>query len=169
MIVLIKVHACNFCKDAVKLNPYLFSFAKGVFMSTILLVIHMFVTIFMIGMILLQKSEGAGLGATNTNFLNARGAANLLTRTTAILAALFYVLALVLGMIAGRESKAPSILDKAPVAQESQAAPATKEIPALPAVEHPAEAPKDVAPAAPQEAAPVMPQEAAPEAPKTAS
>lgn len=58
-----------------------------------LLIIHVFITMALIGVILLQRSEGGGglVGGSNSsgNMFSARGAANLLTRVTAVLAALF--------------------------------------------------------------------------------
>ncbi|CAO5675838.1 MAG: Protein-export membrane protein SecG [Holosporales bacterium] len=67
----------------------------------ILLVVHIIVTIFLIGIILLQKSEGGGLGSASNsgNAFSARGAANLLTRTTAVLATIFMTLCIVMTMI----------------------------------------------------------------------
>ena len=63
-------------------------------MGTVLLVIHLLIAIFLVAVILLQRSEGGALdglggGSGASNFLTARGTGNLLTRTTAILATLF--------------------------------------------------------------------------------
>ena len=61
------------------------------FMQTVLVVIHLMVVAAMIGVVLLQKSEGGGLGIGSTGgFLSSRGTANVLTRTTAILAGTFF-------------------------------------------------------------------------------
>ena len=67
----------------------------------------------MIGLVLLQKSEGGGLGmgGGGGGFLTSRGTANVLTRTTAILAALFFATSLFLSILAGFERKPRSILD----------------------------------------------------------
>ena len=98
-------------------------------MSTVLLVVHLLVAIFLVALILLQRS-GAG------NFLTARGTGNLLTRLTAIMATLFFLTSLSLslyykdhGNTVGR-----SILDK-PAAEASvpaEAAPAEPAAPAAP-------------------------------------
>jgi preprotein translocase subunit SecG len=60
-------------------------------MIKVLLVLHVFVTIALIGVVLIQRSEGGGLGLGGGqgmgNFMSGRGTANLLTRTTAILGA----------------------------------------------------------------------------------
>ena len=65
-------------------------------MSTVLLILHLFVTLALIGVVLLQRSEGGGLGIGSSQgmgaFMTGRGTANLLTRTTAILAAAFMAL-----------------------------------------------------------------------------
>lgn len=82
----------------------------------ILLVIHLFVTLALIGVILLQKSEsGGGLGmggGSSQGLFTARGTANLLTRVTAVLAALFIGLCLVMTVVSKHQIKnATSILD----------------------------------------------------------
>ncbi len=71
-------------------------------MQTILMVILLVLTITMIGTILLQRSEGGalGIGGPTGGLLSARGSANLLTRITAVLAALFMITSLVLAIIA---------------------------------------------------------------------
>jgi preprotein translocase subunit SecG len=90
-------------------------------MTSVLLIIHVFVTLALIGVVLIQRSEGGGLGIGSTqgmgSFMGGRGTANLLTRATAILAAMFMVLSMALALLnrgtvsAGRTS----ILDRAPI------------------------------------------------------
>ena len=67
-------------------------------MSTVLLIIHLFVTLALIGVVLIQRSEGGGLGIGSSqgmgSFMSGRGTANLLTRTTAVLAVIFMGLCL---------------------------------------------------------------------------
>lgn len=77
-------------------------------MTTVLLVIHLLIAIALILTVLIQKSEGGGLGIGGggggggmSGFLTGRGTANLLTRTTAILAACFMVTSLALTLLAG--------------------------------------------------------------------
>jgi preprotein translocase subunit SecG len=80
-------------------------------MQVVIIVIHLFVVMAMIGVVLLQKSEGGGLGIGSTGgFLSSRGTANVLTRTTAILAATFFATSLVLSMLAGWDRKPRSII-----------------------------------------------------------
>ena len=72
-------------------------------MTTILLIINLFVTIALIGVVLIQRSEGGGLGIGGSqgmgSFMSGRGTANLLTRTTAILATIFMALSLTLALM----------------------------------------------------------------------
>jgi preprotein translocase subunit SecG len=104
-------------------------------MTTVLLVLFLLVTLAMIGVILVQRSEGGGLGVGSSqgmgSFMSGRGTANLLTRTTAILGTAFFVLALALAMLGKGQAPRGSILD-APT--PGQAAPAVPTLPALPAV-----------------------------------
>ena len=84
-------------------------------MQTILLVIYLMVVVALIGVVLIQRSEGGGLGiGGGSGFMSARGTANALTRTTAILAALFFVLALGMGILARYETQPTDILDRIP-------------------------------------------------------
>lgn len=72
-------------------------------MTTALLILHICVTIALIGTVLIQRSEGGGLGIGSSQgmgaFMSGRGTANLLTRTTAVLAGLFMLLSLVLAIL----------------------------------------------------------------------
>jgi preprotein translocase subunit SecG len=80
-------------------------------MQTVIIVIHLMVVLAMIGVVLLQKSEGGGLGmGGGGGFLSSRGTANVLTRTTAILAAVFFSTSLILSILAGFDRKPTSIL-----------------------------------------------------------
>jgi preprotein translocase subunit SecG len=80
-------------------------------MQTVLIVIHLMVVAGMIGVVLLQKSEGGGLGIGSTGgFLSSRGTSNVLTRTTAILAAVFFGTSLLLSVLAGFDRKPTSII-----------------------------------------------------------
>lgn len=86
-------------------------------MQTVIIVIHLMIVLAMIGVVLLQKSEGGGLGMGGGGaggFLSSRGTANVLTRTTALLALGFFLTSLVLSIIAGFERKPRSILPASP-------------------------------------------------------
>jgi preprotein translocase subunit SecG len=80
-------------------------------MQTVIIVIHLMVVLAMIGVVLLQKSEGGGLGmgGGGGSFLSTRGTANVLTRATAILAAVFFCTSLILSLLAGVERKPTSV------------------------------------------------------------
>jgi preprotein translocase subunit SecG len=96
-------------------------------MQTVIIVIHLMIVLAMVGLVMLQKSEGGGLGmggGTAGGFLSSRGTANVLTRTTAILAAMFFVTSLILSILAGMDRKPRSILDSSgPTAPSAPAAP----------------------------------------------
>ena len=80
-------------------------------MQTVIIVIHLMVVLAMIGVVLLQKSEGGGLGmGGGGGFLSSRGTANVLTRTTAILALVFFSTSLLLSVLAGFDRKPRSII-----------------------------------------------------------
>lgn len=102
-------------------------------MMTFLLVVHILLALALIGVILVQRSEGGALGmggGGGGGFMTARGSANLLTRTTAVLATLFIVSSIVLAILAGGHSRPRSILDSAPVT--TPGAPAEPAKPAVP-------------------------------------
>jgi preprotein translocase subunit SecG len=77
-------------------------------MQHVVIVVHLMIVLAMIGAVLLQRSEGGGLGiGSSGGFMTSRGTANVLTRTTAILAGLFFLTSLILSIIAGF-SRAPT-------------------------------------------------------------
>jgi preprotein translocase subunit SecG len=80
-------------------------------MQHVIIVIHLMLVLALIGVVLLQRSEGGGLGIGSTGgFMTSRGTANVLTRATAILAGLFFVTSLILSILAGVNRKPTSIL-----------------------------------------------------------
>jgi preprotein translocase subunit SecG len=98
-------------------------------MHTVIILIHLMIVLSLVGLVLLQKSEGGGLGmgSGGGSFMTSRGTANVLSRTTAILAALFFVTSLILSIVAGWDRKPRSILDgssaPAPTAPGAPSAP----------------------------------------------
>ncbi len=162
-------------------------------MQTVLIVIHLMIVLALVGVVLIQRSEGGGLGiGGGSGFMSARGTANALTRTTAILATLFFITSLGLGILNRYEARPTDILNRIPATsgqgkgildslggQNGAAAPAAPAAPAgngvptggeaapaaaAPAVTAPA-APAATAPAAP--AAETAPAATAPAAPAT--
>lgn len=105
-------------------------------MGTVLLVIHLLVAIFLVCVILLQRSEGGALdglggGSGASNFLSARGTGNFLTRATAILATIFIITSISLSLYyKGTDRHAKSILE-APVQADTM--PAIPDVPSVPA------------------------------------
>lgn len=93
-------------------------------MQNVLIVIHLLIVLALVGVVLIQRSEGGGLGiGGGSGFMSARGAANALTRTTAILGAGFFATSLLLGILAMNGERPTDILNRIP-AGSSQTAPA---------------------------------------------
>jgi preprotein translocase subunit SecG len=91
-------------------------------MLTVLIVVHLMLVMALIGVVLLQKSEGGGLISSTSGFLSSRGTANVLSRTTALLAAGFFVTSLVLSWWASFQRHPASIINTgAPASQEAPA------------------------------------------------
>jgi len=103
-------------------------------MITVILVVHLFLAIALIGVVLLQRSEGGALGIGGGGgggfggMMTARGQANLLTRVTAGLALCFFLTSLGLALLANNTGGKRSIMDT-----PTSGAPAAPQIPALPA------------------------------------
>ncbi len=115
-------------------------------MAEFLITIHLLVAVVMIGIVLVQKSEGGALGiGGGGGFMSARGAASFLTRATGILAVLFMVTSLGLTMLS-RSRGERSLIDRIPT---STTAPATPLVPDVPSPAAPAESPAAAAPAVP--------------------
>jgi len=95
-------------------------------MQTVIIVIHLMIVAVLIGAVLLQKSEGGGLGmGGGAGFMSSRGTANLLTRTTAILAVGFFVTSLLLSWLAGFNRAPSSIIGTQAPASQAQPGGAT--------------------------------------------
>ena len=95
-------------------------------MQTVVIVVHLMIVATLIATVLLQKSEGGGLGVGGgAGFMSSRGTANLLTRTTAVLAFGFFLTSLFLSWYASYDRKPSSIIGNAPASQSQPAGPAT--------------------------------------------
>ena len=103
-------------------------------MTTVVLVIHLLLAIALVGSILIQRSEGGGLGMGGGGggmggFMTGRAAANMLTRVTAVLAACFIATSLTLAIMAGGgRTQKGSIVDR-PAPAEQPAKPAGPAVP----------------------------------------
>lgn len=145
-------------------------------MSSVLLVLQLIVAIFLVAVILMQRSNGgalSGLGGGDIGgLLSARSKGNILTRITAVLATLFFVLSLAISIYFSRmEVKQVSVVDNVVATQAQE--PVTENVPAesetseqaTPSVPATAEAPAEKAPSvpataeAPAETAPSVPAE----------
>jgi preprotein translocase subunit SecG len=98
-------------------------------MFAFLLIVQTMIAVALIGVILMQRSEGGGLGVggSSSGFMTARGAADFLTRSTAVLGGLFIVLSVVMAAIAGATREPvkidTSLANKVAPAQQSQPQP----------------------------------------------
>ena len=95
-------------------------------MQTVILVVHLIIALGLIGVVLLQRSEGGALGMGSGgggggHLFSARGVGNALTRTTAYLAVGFFITSIALTMLAGKHTGG-SIFDSAPATQSQQPA-----------------------------------------------
>ena len=100
-------------------------------MPSVLIVVHLLVVIALVGVVLLQRSEGGALGTGGGGgFMTGRGQANALSRATAILGGLFFVSALLMSILAGWNRAPRSILDT-PAATSNGATPAPAATPNL--------------------------------------
>src|SRR3954467_1506885 len=91
-------------------------------MFAFLLIVQSLVAISLVGVILMQRSEGGGLGVggSSSGFMTARGAADFLTRSTSILGGTFIVLSIVMAAIAGVTREAPKIDPSLPKTTRNQ-------------------------------------------------
>jgi preprotein translocase subunit SecG len=110
-------------------------------MTTVLLLIHIMVALALVGVVLLQRSEGGALGiGGGGGFMTGRSAGNALTKTTAVLAGCFFATSLLLSILAGQHGGPPSILSPAsqgggglaPLQMPAAPAPAAPSAPSAP-------------------------------------
>jgi preprotein translocase subunit SecG len=141
-------------------------------MQTVIIAIHLMVVLALVAVVLLQRSEGGGLGigGGQGGFMTGRGQANLLTRATAILAAAFFVTSMSLSLLARFQGSGGSVFDRvsAPV-QNGQPAPAgggQTPFEQLGGQKPASPGPASPGPAAPAPAAPATPAPAAPSGPQ---
>jgi len=83
-------------------------------MENFILILNIVLAILLIGVILLQRSEGGalGLGISQDNFVSSRSAGSFLTKTTAILATLFIITSISLTIISKEKFSSTSVLEK---------------------------------------------------------
>lgn len=97
-------------------------------MFQVLIVLHVLIAISLVAVVLVQRSEGGGLGIGSSGgmggFMTARGTANLLTRATAGLAAAFMATSLALAVVSGGGKPARSIVDQLPAVPAAPVEPA---------------------------------------------
>ncbi|MGQ0673055.1 MAG: preprotein translocase subunit SecG [Hyphomicrobium sp.] len=101
-------------------------------LNTVLLLIHLFIALGLVGVVLLQKSEGGALGiggGGGGGFLTGRGQANLLTRITAGLAVCFFATSMLLTVVGKKATQKGSVFDRPGVTAPAGTAPATNGTP----------------------------------------
>lgn len=109
-------------------------------LETIIIVIDIVAAFALIGLVLLQQGKGADMGAAfgsgaSQTLFGSRGTANFLTRTTAVLAVIFFGANLALAYLATDHRPRASVTQQAaPPAPEVPAAPAVPEVPKAPEV-----------------------------------
>ncbi len=135
-------------------------------MQNVLLIIHLLLALCLIGVVLLQRSEGGGLGMGSSSVMTGRGAATALTKLTWLFAVAFIGTSITLTVLSARDSAGSSVMDR--VGTGTPAAPAAPAAPGLPSggalLPPPAAAP--ATPTAPATGtAPVTPATPAPAAP----
>jgi preprotein translocase subunit SecG len=103
-------------------------------MFAFLLIVQTLIASSLVGVILMQRSEGGGLGVggSSSGFMTARGAADFLTRSTAVLGALFIVLSIVMAAIAG-STRQPVKIDTSLAGKVAPAQPQTQPVQPQPA------------------------------------
>ena len=117
-------------------------------MTTVLLLIHIMVALALVGVVLLQRSEGGALGiGGGGGFMTGRSAGNALTKSTAVLAGCFFATSLLLSILAGQHGGPPSILSPA---SQGGGGLAPLQMPAAPAPAAPSAPSAPSAPQAPQ-------------------
>ena len=107
-------------------------------MIILLFVVHVLIAVALIGVVLLQKSEGGALGMGGggmSGFMTGRTTANLLTRATAILAAAFMTTSVLLVVVHNRERTPRSIIEEGGPAAPAAPAPAAPAAPPTPPAE----------------------------------
>ena len=103
-------------------------------MQALLLTIHLLIALAIIGVVLLQRSEGGGLGiggGGNAGFMTGRGSANILTRITTILGICFFITSLALTLIVRYGNEQP-LLDILPEGESAPSLPLLEEKPENP-------------------------------------
>ena len=134
-------------------------------METVLVVIHLLLAIGLVGLVLIQHGKGADMGAAfgsgaSATVFGSAGAGNFLSRTTAVLAALFFLTSLALAWFAMQKGEQESLIEKQVAAPAAVEQSVPTDLPAVPEAAPPAALDKEL-PAVPDPAAkddlPVVP------------
>jgi len=90
-------------------------------MENIILVINIILALLLIGIILIQKSEGGalGLGVSQDSFISSRSASSFLTKATAVIASLFIITSISLTIISKENFTSSSVLERVEEKEDS--------------------------------------------------
>lgn len=104
-------------------------------MQTVLIIVHLIIVLALVGVVLLQRSEGGGLGmgggsSGGGGIMSGRGQASALTRATAVLAAMFFATSLGLAVLAGVNRAPTSLIDTLPLSPSAPQSGGSGEAPA---------------------------------------
>ena len=90
-------------------------------MENFILILNIILAVLLVGLILLQKSEGGalGIGASQDSFISSRSASSFLTKTTAVIAALFIITSILLTIMSKQGISSSSVLERVEPNQES--------------------------------------------------
>lgn len=118
-------------------------------MESVLVVVHLFLAIGLVGLILIQHGKGADMGAAfgagaSATVFGSRGAANFLSRTTGILAALFFLTSLALAYFAMQSNEPATLMEgvkPAPVETVAPQVPSAVDLPVVPETSAPVQVP----------------------------
>jgi preprotein translocase subunit SecG len=144
---------------------------KGPMVENIILTVHLILAVLLIGMVLLQRSEGGGLGmgGGGGGVMTGRQAANALSRATWIFAIGFLITSMTLTIIAARNASSGSIVDQLDLGSSSEQEPATTTVPGLGDYAPPPGAGQPVVPGAGQPVTPPAPAAEVPAASQPAA
>jgi preprotein translocase subunit SecG len=135
-------------------------------MLSVVIAIHLMLVLALIGVVLLQKSEGGGLVSSTSGFMTGRGTANVLTRTTALLAAGFFITSLTLSMLAARGREPVSLVPGGAPVQQAPA-PGNATLPTTPLNSGSGGLFKELGGGAPQPSTPAPPVPGGPQVPQS--
>ena len=93
-------------------------------MDALILVVHIVISLLLVGLILIQHGKGADAGAASSSLFGSQGSASFLSRSSAILATVFFITSLTLAYLAGNADRVQSVTDSVVIEQPAEESPA---------------------------------------------